>query len=216
MEIHVALKHITWWRSRVTNFLFSFSEFLGRRTEWTQSVGSSWVRVHWKNCRSKAVKQSGQICVEELWRKGCKRITVKRAVNEKSEHGCGTVEGMRRAREVRKPEYPESTQPANRRQKRRRKWKSDQRTTGGSTGRRSGGRKRRRSSGSPTSESKWIWKLSYRIRRRGDGTVGRRRGRGRRAARLGFFGRTKKVVGVEWGVAGGQGSQSFGLTTTTA
>jgi hypothetical protein len=38
--------------------------------------------------------------VEELWRKGCKRIAVKRAVNEKSEHGCGTVEGQRRAREV--------------------------------------------------------------------------------------------------------------------
>jgi hypothetical protein len=39
----------------------------------------------------------------------------------KSEHGGGMVEGQRRAREVRQPEYPESAQPANRRQKRRRK-----------------------------------------------------------------------------------------------
>ncbi len=31
-----------------------------------------------------------------------------------------------------------------------------------------------------------------------------------------FFGLTKKIIGVERGVAGGQGLQSFGLTTTTA
>ncbi len=44
------------------------------------------------------MKQCAQIFVEELWRKGCKRIAVERAVNEKCEHGCKTVEGQRRAR----------------------------------------------------------------------------------------------------------------------
>ena len=66
--------------------------------------------------------------------------------------------------------------------------------------------KRRRSGGVPTSGSNWIAKLSYRTRRRGNGAVGRRRGRGRRAG-LEFFGLRKKIISVEWGVAGARQSR---------